>query len=457
VPVLERCIASKYEEYSLFNNSAAALILCMTAKPNLSIALWIPCAWFFLASSRNLSRWLHPYDESFPLDGSPADQVILGLFICIGVAILITRRINWQELINGNKWILVLFCYMALSVIWSNFPEISARRWIRSAGTLIMVLIVLTEADPLEGISALLRRCYYLHLPLSIIAIKYFRAFGVYYSYDGSQEEWQGIALQRNGLGQVAMCSGIYFIWHILNEKGRQRIWSDLAFLLMALWLLRGSGTQSSKTAIIGFVIGVCILFGLKYLSMNLKYIRKYIAILFSVSICVIGLAQLWLMTFEDSSLDTFIIELSGREKNLTGRAELWDDLFKIASEHPIIGVGYGALWVGEKGKDLYPLPSWSEITPSWRPKTGHSGYVDAYVELGLLGIILIMGTVIATCKSISRMVESDYEYASARVAFLVPILINNYTESSLLNGTQSLWFLFLLVAINITRTQKTS
>jgi O-antigen ligase len=380
------------------------------------------------------------------VESSPIDRLVFSSLICLGFVILIRRKVNWLEFAKYNKWVLALFVYMGLSLIWSEFPRETAVRWIRSVGMLIMALIVLTEVNPLEGISGLLRRCYYIHLPLSIISIKYFRDIGVSWSRDGSAEMWTGLTTHKNMLGQISISSGIYFTWNMIKTVGKKNIPRDLLFLLMTLWLLRGSGTSSSMTAIIGFGIGIFVLLGLQYLRRHVDHFGRYI-IAWILFLFLLGpVIQVGFEAFVGESLSSSVVGASGRDETLTGRTIMWSDILTIASEKPILGVGYGAFWVGDKGREL---PLWSEFV-TWSPGQGHNGYIDLYVELGFVGAILMTGVIIAAFKNISKLVHTDFEFARIRIAYLLVVLTNNITESSLTKAYHNLWFIFLLFAINI-------
>ena len=41
---------------------------------------------------------------------------------------------------------------------------------------------------------------------------------GVSYNWSGVEEEWTGLSYDKNSLGQVAMCSGIFWLWQILQR-----------------------------------------------------------------------------------------------------------------------------------------------------------------------------------------------------------------------------------------------
>jgi O-antigen ligase len=387
-------------------------------------------------------------DGDAPLP-SHYETAVFSVLLCVGLAILIRRRLNWSNIIKRSNWLVALFIYMGLSVVWSNFPEETAIRWVRAVGSFVMVLIVLTEENSLDAITAVVRRCYYIHIPISLISVKYFRDFAVHYTWDGAKEGWAGLTSHKNSMGQVAMCSGLFFAWGMMKTRGVKML-RDLGLLLMSLYLLKGSSTWISGTSVLGLGIGVCILFGLQYVKgFTKKLLRRPFVLLLILAVSA-GLVSFSMGASEGEVVPSMPIEIMGRDASLTGRTGLWIDIVSIASKSPIFGVGYGAFWVGPKGYDLYPLPNWSMVTPRWRPKQGHNGYVDLYVELGLAGVILIVGVIATAFRNIGQLLDSDFEYGKLSLTFLVVILLNNVTESSLIKGTHSLWFLFLLFAINL-------
>jgi len=46
-----------------------------------------------------------------------------------------------------NAPLVVFFLYCAASVFWSDFPIVAFKRWTKVLGNVVMVLVVLTEAD----------------------------------------------------------------------------------------------------------------------------------------------------------------------------------------------------------------------------------------------------------------------------------------------------------------------
>src|SRR5258705_82134 len=112
-----------------------------------SKALWIPTLWLFFCLSRSASQWLGisppPGDmASVYLEGSPIDRSI---FIALEVAALIVvvgrqRRVGSILVQNWPIWL--FFSYAALSIVWSDYPLVTFKHWIKGLGDLMMILIV---------------------------------------------------------------------------------------------------------------------------------------------------------------------------------------------------------------------------------------------------------------------------------------------------------------------------
>jgi len=99
-----------------------------------SRALWFPTFWLFIAASRNVSAWLQ-YSGSGAdqyLEGSPMDRAVLSAVLALGLVVLFGRAGRTNLLLRSNLPILLYFFYCGVSVIWSDFPDVSFKRWFRA-------------------------------------------------------------------------------------------------------------------------------------------------------------------------------------------------------------------------------------------------------------------------------------------------------------------------------------
>src|SRR2546425_3304837 len=185
-------------------------------RPMTSGALWVPLLWLVIITSRPVSFWfgggLRVEKPDDYLEGSPLDRNVFLLLIGTGLVVLVRRGVNWGKVFSSNRWVFVFFLYCCVSIMWSDYPFVGFKRWIKDLGNVVMVLVVLTENDPVQATKAVLARCAYFAIPLSIVLIKYYPEWGRYLN-----STWQssncGVATEKNGLGAVAFLSGIFLVW----------------------------------------------------------------------------------------------------------------------------------------------------------------------------------------------------------------------------------------------------
>jgi exopolysaccharide production protein ExoQ len=422
--------------------------------------IWVPWVWLLFASTRSPSSWLSGAKGAAAAAqegaGSPLDRLIMTGLMALGLIVLSNRWDRTRRLLVQNKWMVALIVYMTLSIIWSNFPGISFRRCNRSVGAFEMALVVLTEIYPLQAVRTLLYRLFLVHIPLSVIVIKYFRNIGVVYNWSGKEEQWVGLTTDKNSLGQVATCAGVFFLWLILQEWPERKSKGTrgklaLYFGLMAadLWLLRGSPTVHSSTAIIEFIVCGAALSGLQLIKKRHARAKR---IILGTTLAVLLLAPftyLACVIFDFSPFQA-AVSATGRDMTFTDRTLIWTDVLNDTRQTALLGVGIGAFWVGPAGYDKYPMPNWSRVTPEWRPEEGHNGYIDVYAELGIVGLgIFLVATAVGFIGSVDAL-ENDFQFGSLRLVILLSIIINNITETSFLRGEHDFWFLFLLTAVNV-------
>jgi exopolysaccharide production protein ExoQ len=427
--------------------------------------IWVPFIWLCITSTRTISTWMTWSGRGLltgaDVAGSPVDQIVMTALMLLAIYVLKERWPKTRAILANNKWIVALFALMAISVVWSNFPGITFRRCSRSMGSLLMALVVLTEVNPAEAVRIMLRWLYFFFIPLSVFTIKWYRGIGVMWNWNGSEEEWTGLSVDKNSLGQVSMCSGAFWLWQLfrdLSEAKRRgkykKIALDIALLLMTLWLIRGSKTVHSSTAIVGFGMCAAVLVGLQLMKKQTGRARRIVA---GTMLGIILLTPLVYLVFEvmDVAPVELVVEATGRNMTFTDRTFLWADVLNNAKKHPILGVGMGAFWVGALGYEMYPLPNWTLKTPEWRPEEGHNGYIDVYVELGMVGETVLAFVILSALWGSFRDLETDFEYGSLRLVYLLGIIVNNITETSYLKGTHDFWFLFILFAINLPQPRK--
>ena len=128
------------------------------------------------------------------MSGNPFDRnIYLGL-TTLGVLVLCQRMVEWAGFIKRNRVIFIFLVYCALSILWSDHPFISLKRWVKSMGQVVAILIVLTEQNPIEGLRLVMRRVAVVLAPLSVVLIKYYPHLAVQYDPWSGWREIVGVA-----------------------------------------------------------------------------------------------------------------------------------------------------------------------------------------------------------------------------------------------------------------------
>jgi O-antigen ligase len=359
----------------------------------------------------------------------------------IGLRILARRKFSWSDLFRRNPVLVAFLIYIGISIVWSNYPYISFKRYIKVLASVTMALVVLSNDRPLESILTVLRRCLYVHLPMSIVCIRYYRPIGITFDWSGTAVSWQGISTTKNTLGQIAMLGVLYFAWEVWRNWSKKK-WRNLhlIYLLMALYLIKGSDDALSLTSLVVCALAVVVFFRLQSLRSRIPAARRFaiIAALGTASLLILIVVH-GISNFSKDSLLGTVITTFGRDITLTDRTLIWHDVYAAASGNPLLGVGYGGFWIGREAN----IPWAANLT--WVLGQGHSGYVDTYLQVGIIGWFFLAATLITTFRNSLANLETHFDLSSLRITLLIVIAFINITETTFLRGDHQLWFIFLL------------
>jgi exopolysaccharide production protein ExoQ len=168
--------------------------------------------------------------------------------------ILISRRVQVGKLLRRNPAIFIFFTYCMISVLWSDHTDVAFKRWVKALSDLVMVLIVLTEADPLAATKRLLARVGFILVPWSILLIKYYPAMGRVYNIWTWEPSYVGVTDHKNTLGMVCMVLAIGFLWRFLlayrdieDPKRNKRLLVHGTLIGMSVWLFMQAHSMTGQ------------------------------------------------------------------------------------------------------------------------------------------------------------------------------------------------------------------
>lgn len=429
----------------------AGFILWLLARDakrrgHVSPTLWLPTIWIMIVGSRPISLWfggalsMESPDEY--LKGSPVDMAVFLAQIVLGGWVLAGRRMNWARLVSANGALVVYLLYWLVSVAWSDYPFVGFKRWIKDLGNVIMVLIIVTEADPGRAAQIVFARCTCILIPVSVLFIKYYPDFGRYYSKWTWEPIYCGVTTEKNALGSLVLVCGMFLVWEIFGAPIRRTSAServDLAgkvgLLLMSFWLI---SKANSSTALVCWAMGAALIYVMRlpFALRQVRYLGTY---------ALAAAVGLFLFYAVPGLLETVVGAL-GEDVTFTGRTDLWKDLLS-ETINPLMGTGYQSFWLGERAEVL-----WEKYY--FHPNQAHNGYIETYLNGGLLGLACLAGLLVASGASIKRDLMRQVDFSRVRFACLVVAVFYNWTEA-MFSRMSVVWVILLLAAVNLPRRSR--
>jgi O-antigen ligase len=400
-----------------------------------SRALWIPAIWIFIGASRMLSQWLNlgePLDTPDAyLEGSPLDRAVLSGLLIVGIVILIRRWERTWGILRSNLPLILFLLYCGMSAAWSDYPFVAFKRWTKTLGNVTMVLLILSDANPIAAMKRVFARTGFFLIPLSVLFIKYYPQLGRGYSRWTWQPFYTGVTTEKNALGAICLVFGLASAWRFIdafrrNEGSTRRgqLIAHGTVIVMAMWLFT---MADSSTSLACFILGTAIMLLMRAIGTR----RALTVHLIVGTVVAIGLFAFFFLDAYAS-----IVEALGRDATLTGRTELWEELLQMGTR-PWLGTGFETFWLGERAEYF-----WEKYY--FHPNQAHNGYIETYLNLGWIGVGLL-GVLMATgYRNVTRAFRTDVGSASLRLAYFTVAALYSVTEAAF-KVMHPVWIVFLI------------
>jgi O-antigen ligase len=404
-------------------------------------ALWIPVIWMWLACSRSVSQWLQagsPLDPSVDqyLEGNPLDRAVYTGLLVAGLIVLVGRRKTVWNLLRANGPILLFFGYCAVSLLWSDYPGVAFKRWTKALGDLVMILIVLSDRRPTAAVKHFLARGAFILIPLSVLFTKYCPILGRSYGRWDWRTYYTGVTTNKNTLGVICLLFGLASVWRFLaacdhRVKGRtEQLLAHGVILVMVGWLF---WKANSMTSLACFLLASCLLLATHFRSVARRPAAVHFMVAAVIGVCV---STLFL------GLGTGALETIGRNSTLTDRTSIWAMVLGMGT-NPLLGTGFESFWLGPRLESM-----WNAY--SWGPGEAHNGYIEIYLNLGWIGVVLLAGVIVTGYQTVLAAFHRKLPTWNLVLAYFVVGVVYNFTEAAFFRMMAPAWILFLLA---ITRT----
>jgi exopolysaccharide production protein ExoQ len=413
-----------------------------------SRALWIPVIWFWIIGSRAVSQWLGigvaSPEASVMTEGSPTDALVFQILLAAGLAV-IARRIHTSTSLMASNWpIVCYFLYCLMSVMWSDFPDVSLKRWIKATGDVIMALVVVTDAQPVAALRRIFSRVGFILIPSSILLIKYYPTVGHVYDQWTGQQMNTGVTTNKNMLGVTAYILALGALWQVLRlwresavpNRTRQLVAQSM-LLGLSIWTLFTANSATSESC---FMLAAFLM-----LVMALRRMIRRPSAVHTLILTVALVGGLIKITGADAA----VYHALGRKTDLTGRAtEIWPLLIRMAP-NAVVGAGFESFWLGPRLQTVW------EAFPNLYVIEAHNGYIELYLNLGAIGIGFMILLLVRGYRSCVDAFRIDPNTGALLLAYLLSAAIYSYTEAGfrMLDFTWSFLVLSIIAASAISRT----
>jgi O-antigen ligase len=177
----------------------------------------------------------------------------------------------------------------------------------------------------------------------------------------------------------AVMCFSSLCLW--MSDRPRRWLYGSLLAISLVLLVLTKSRTSTA---------GVLGTLGMMWLVMSCNRVRVYVPAI-GATLAATGLLVL-LMSGADADAVLAKIAFMGRQEDtesFSGRTTIWPVVTYYIDRQYWLGYGYESFWTPSIIEDV-------TAECQWPIREAHSAYLDMMLSLGLIGVLLYCGTVIA-------------------------------------------------------------
>jgi O-antigen ligase len=392
--------------------------------------------------------------------GLPFMQLIWASLYLIVLVFLLNEARGFGGLLVRGWPFLLLMAICLLSIIWSEARGLTARRSVALIATTFTGFYLALRypfKEQLKLLVALSKICIVfslifgaLHLGTAVDSLSG-PMFGLYIQGNSRgilsflfdilpielvfgrwNEPWFGIFTQRNTLGiMMAFATFVFYLWSRIDpeEKWSAYLWASLSFLLLFL-----SGSLTGFVGLWVIVIGGVLLRNIRQHRQRARRILVAGAVMAGVGIYYTANHAAAVTSFFD------------RDVTLTGRTTIWGASLLLGMDHPWIGHGFNAFWLGDKGPsgEIRKLAGWD--VPS-----AHNGYLEIWLDLGFCGLAaFFVGFARYFWESIRYFYRGEGWEGFWPVLYLAFLTVINLAQSALVSPNYFFWILYVVVCLRL-------
>jgi len=276
---------------------------------------------------------------------------------------------------------------------------------------------------PYVGFAVLYSQCYSFERIVRVFLLAYFVSavasvvmgiiFPIYghSHYTGTYENlWRGAIVEKNAAGLTYALGLLISISAALQPRPQWRLIWSTGLLCTFLIVM----TQSVTVILCLFVILPSLfLLALYRKSTPSAALLATMAVLFGAFSLII---TIWLTP------ESFAV-FFGRDATLTGRSEIWSEVWDLVKQRPIMGYGYGFWGIPSFERDRI----WTHL--GFTPLHSHNTWLDLMLQVGLIGMIFVLFDLIRSFFIGLWLVTKGVNNAILPLSIIVLVSLRSFTE----------------------------
>jgi exopolysaccharide production protein ExoQ len=334
--------------------------------------------------------------------------------------------------------IICLLAYLAFagaSVLWAFSPDHSFVRWLQQVMVVTSIVLPAMLATRTADMMRAVFLCFAFALLLNLLFVYQGSATIVSYGSQGFVNiGYQGYFEGKNYLGECAAVAFLLSLYELFQRGWRRAFGAIVVVIAVLLVFLSDSKTAFGLAFVCPFIAWLTLL------------IRKVTRISPAVILLSIPFCYILFSSATHYSIFSRISYILYHDSTLTGRTIIWDFAESEIAHSPLFGWGYQSFWLVPDSPSL-EAPGWVKMMPN-----AHNGYYDTMLEMGYVGLALLLAFVVATLHGVGRVADRDPRRAQLLLSVVLFIILYNFFESLWMRGFEFLWVVFVIVAAEIGR-----
>jgi exopolysaccharide production protein ExoQ len=355
---------------------------------------------------------------------------LLGIY---GLIVLLMLPM-WKQILETcreNKIVFALPILALLSTAWSQEPARTAAFAVFALINTFFAVYLSRRFQPTQQMEIFLLTGTVLAVA-SFFVIALLPAAGI--DHKNVTVGWQGVFPHKN-ICAIVMVS---FLLPALSMRFSGGFGQARRILYILLLLVLIAGTTSRTGWLVGILCIFCV-----YLLNSLRRFRQIERGLVFISLPVAIGGLIWIVLMNASEL----LAMLGKNSTLTGRTVIWAAVLTSIVKQPLLGFGYSAFWIGFKGEAV----NLALATGYAGLGNAENGVLQLWLEVGLVGVVLLFLMLLRTCKNAATCFRAD---SPGYVIWYISLLF--LTLLALVDGDKFMvpheieWTMYILVDIGL-------